>query len=310
MRKSKYNIIISHEIHEPSINDDVVDFIGWDVMSLIIPEIIIRKNIFNVNWKAISSRLDLTNEFFLEFDIYLDWTEYLLSEKPKYIDLLVKNTNKVLKVSKVFNSDLVKKICYLDPEFIDAFPELVDWSWYGQNIKIPEYLIERYLPKYNHSIISASQNLTPALYEKCWNTLDWTKISKYQKLTEKLIYRWRHLVKWGEIFIYQKLSCKFIEQYKFNHVNSNKLIPEYQELTEKFIEDNINWLDISTVCLKQNMSFEFLQKYKKKWMFNILQHNIFYNKPGTIQILQNKKTEHYFIIPAYNEEEHTHFLKH
>jgi hypothetical protein len=202
----------------------------------------------------------------------------------------------------------VKKKCYLNPEFIDAFTELVDWVWYGQNIKIPEYLIDRYLPNYNHSIISASQNLTPALYEKCWETLDWLKISKYQKLTESLIHRWRHLVKWKEIFTYQKLSCEFIEQYKFNHENSSILIPTHQELTEKFIEDNIHWLDIPTICAKQNMSLEFLKKHQKRLVFRNLLHNIFYNKPGTLQILQNSKTKHYFVIPEHDSQKDKHFI--
>ena len=303
---SVYKIILV-EFPEVSLNDHVVDYAGWEWVSTIISEYLLRHNISRINWRSTSARKDLSTEFIEDFQDNLDWEVFLLCETPKDINFLVRNKKRIDENKQVFDDERVKKNYYNNPEFIDAFSEYIDWVWYGINVKIPEYLLDRYWPLFNPSILSASQNLTPALYEKYWEFLDWGKISRYQKLNETLINKWACLLHWKEIFSYQKLSQEILERYKFNCPCSNKIIPSHQHLSEKFIENNIKWLDIPSVCEKQNMSYDFLRKYKKIWVAESLEKNVFYNRPNTIQILKNPKTKVYYILNSPNHKRSSYF---
>lgn len=306
MSNSKYKIIFG-PIPESALQDSIADFVGWNILSYIIPERVICRNISRVDWKIISSRVDLSDTFFQEHSQYLCWNEYLSSEKPKDINLLAKHRSNVEKyVSKLDNS--TKRVCYLDPEFIDLFSEVIDWISYAKYIKIPEYLLKRYWTRFNPSLLSSSQNLTPEVYEEHWKTLDWVKISRYQKLDEKLINRWRKLVHWKEIFKYQVLTSEFLEKNKFNCKDSDIIIPAHQNLTDEFIYNNKNWLNMKIVCEKQNMSYELLKKIKKYLDFESLQKNLFYNNYSSIQIWKNPKTKQFFVFPKTNPHESYNFV--
>jgi len=303
---TRYKIILV-DFPETSLNDTVVDYVGWEDISLTIPETLIRHNISRINWTSVSSRKDLSNEFIQEFNEHIDWGAFLMSEKLKDVNFLVQNRNKVEENVHVMNDEKVKKMYYINPEFIDAFSEYIDWVWYARNVKIPEYLLDRYWTMFNQSVISASQNITPVLYEKYWETLDWNKISRYQKLNKTMINRWKRLLHWKEIFLYQTLPCELLELYKFNCKDSNIIIPSHQNLSEQFIEENLRWLDIPTVCEKQNMSFEFLKKHKKKWDVCSLEKNIFFNNSKTVQILKKPKTQIYYVLTPLDENVHSYF---
>jgi hypothetical protein len=303
----KYKIILA-EFPESCLNDSVVEYIGWEILSTIVPEHILEKNTKHINWTSVSARLDISDRFVEKYYDKIDWCAYLMSEKPKNIDILVKNRERVIDNIKIFKEVSVKSNYYSDPEFIDVFSEIIDWIWYAQYKKIPEYLIDRYWSKLNPSLISSNQNLTNTLYEKYWKTLDWLKISKYQKLDEKTINLWRHLVQWKEIFTYQKLSNGFLDRYKFNCPSSNVVIPAHQNLSETFIANNSHWLDMNTVCLKQKMSYEFLKKYQECLNFNALYQNVFYNTKNSIQVIRHNKTHKYYIIPE-TESKRINFVK-
>lgn len=283
------------------LNDEIANYYGWDKLSKTINLELIQRNIKRVDWSVLSGRCDI-GDFLRKYKKKIDWYEYLSSPTKKDVLFLSQNRDKIVANINAINNSLTHKCQYYsDNSFVDAFSDVIDWMWLGKNIKLPEYLLDRYFGKLHPLIISANQNLTKRLYKKYWKYLEWKRISKFQKLSEQTILNWRHLINWKNIFTFQKLSGRFLESDGVPSKAYNITISTYQNLDDDFIERNLYWLDVGTISTTQNMSIETINRLKSKLNWENLMNNVNYNRHNsTINVYKNKNS--YIAVDSMEEK--------
>ena len=136
------------------------------------------------NWKILSIKPNLTEDFIREFADRLDW-------------------------------GYISAYQHLSEDFIREFKDWLDWS----NVSAFQYLSEDFIREFkdrvNWSLISKHQRLSEDFIREFADKVNWCWISIYQRLSEDFIREFKDRVDWDCISAYQRLSKEFfIEEFK------------------------------------------------------------------------------------------------
>ena len=194
-------------------------------------------------WKEISRRQNLSENFIREFQDKVYWDSISMRQK-------------------------------LSESFIREFQDKVNWYIISEWQNLSEDLIREFQDKVDWYWISIYQKLSEDFIREFRNKVFWGLISEYQKLSESFIREFQDKVDWNEISIYQKLSESFIREFQYRV--GWHYISSCQKLSEDFIREFRNKVSWPWISKHQKLSNEFIEEFKDRLYLNKIEDSWHY----------------------------------
>lgn len=243
-----------------------------------------------LDWDLISS-LELSGPIFVKHKDRINWEIFLQNGYPKEINFLLDVLDKLIEHQYLFFHPRMKKKYYNTP-FILVFNNLIDWNWLVKNVKLDEYMLQKFWDKFRPNDISRYQTITPTIAKQKLNSINWIIAGKHP-LQEEVIHIAHDYLVWETICKRQKdLSEELL--IKFANKLHWKNVSRYQRLTPGFIRKYRKKLDMQLITQYQDLPADLIKELEDAIDFSLLLKNKNYNRPNKIQITTNGKN--YFII--------------
>lgn len=258
-----------------------------------------------LDWNIISQRY-LSGWIIVKYAHKINWPIFLLNGHKKCILALFRVKEYILNNAHIFLHVRIRDRYYV-PEFVDMFPEIINWKWYAKHIpNIPDYIILRYWSKFKSNAISRYQCISLKVAKNKSHQIDWNLASK-NPLSEKTMEEMSNFLNWMIICKYQKLSIGFMDK----HIAKCNLdvISRYQKLSESFILKYIKKLPMKIVSQYQNMSLIFIKQNIDSLHIELLYKNKNYNKRNSIKIFCHNNQYYIIDAPIVNNEKRVSFCE-
>lgn len=289
-------------------NDDF----NWVLLKYLSPAYLSKVPLLDFQIDYLANKLDwvymskknLSKYIIIKHHNKINWPLFLTNGFKKDMSTLDQVRDTFFKYIYVINDN--KDTYFKNIEFIQAFPEIVDWKYVAKNIQIPDNLLLRHWSKMSINSISIHQKLSSKVMSIKRSNINWRYACR-KPISEFMLSELSDSLDWNMVCKYQILSESFIIKHK-SKCNAYH-ISRYQKLSDSFILQYRNWLNMEIISQYQNMSSSTLRKLLASLSIPKLLKNKNYNHPDTVQIIQSTDKKRWYIIdePMISDDTAVHF---